>query len=77
MPELEPTPIEQLFARNPLDLEKRDIAHMVDYYRTRRKRYILGDTQAGNTKAKPASAKTKALAEAKKAAGPIDISSLL
>jgi len=73
------TPIAELFARNPLELGDKEIGQMVTYFRDRRKRFVLGDTQAGSTKAKSkkVSAKAASLAEATKAAGPIDISDLL
>jgi len=78
MPETpQETPIAELFAGNPLEHGDREIAQMVAYYRARRKRYILGDSQAGATKTKKKSAKSVALEEAQKVAGPIDISDLL
>jgi len=77
MPDTDQTPIAELFARNPLELGDRDIAQMVTYYRDRRKRYVLGDMQAGASKPKKKSAKAIALEEAKKVAGALDISDLL
>lgn len=71
------TSIGELFARDPLSLTRADRDQMVAAFRKNRKKFILGDTQAGSTKKKPVSEKAKALAEAKEKTGPLDISSLL
>lgn len=71
------TPIAELFARDPLDLTRPDRDAMVAHYRKGRKKFILGDAQAGATKIKPKSKKALSLDEAKEATGPLDISDLL
>ena len=51
------TDITELFARDPLDLSKQDIAIIVAKFRESRKAFNLGNTKAGSTK--PPTAKQK------------------
>ena len=68
------TDITELFARDPLDLSKQDIAAIVAKFRESRKAFNLGNSRAGSTK--PPTAKQKKAADlmAKVAASGIKIS---
>lgn len=44
------TDITELFARDPLDLSKQDIAAIVARFRESRKAFNLGNVRAGSTK---------------------------
>lgn len=56
-----PTDLAELFARDPLELERKDIVKIVEELRKRRGQYALGAQKAGSMK--PPSAKAKAAAE--------------
>ena len=51
----------ELFARDPLKYSKQDVQQIIAVYREKRKQFNAGGTLAG--KAKPVSAKTKALTD--------------
>jgi hypothetical protein len=68
------TDITELFARDPLELSKQDIAAIVSKFRESRKAFNLGNSRAGSTK--PPTAKQKQTADllAKVSASGIKIS---
>ena len=69
-----PTPLSELFARDPLKLSDQDIVSIVEQLRKQRKRFVHGDKSAGSprpTKAAIAQAKATAIT------GKIDLSDLL
>lgn len=71
-----PTDLAELFARDPLSLEKKDIAAIVEALRQRRGQYALGAQKAGNMK--QPSAKAKAAAELGSKLGiKLDLSSIM
>ena len=69
-----PTPLSELFARDPLKLSDQDIVSIVEQLRKQRKRFVHGDKSAGSprpTKAKIAQDKAVAVT------GKIDLSDLM
>lgn len=53
------TDISELFARDPLQLSKQDLAQIVERFRAQRGQFNLGDKKAGSTK--PPTEKAKKL----------------
>jgi len=64
--------LSELFARDPEQCTREDMASIVAAFRARRGQYMLGNNKAGSTKAPTAKE-----AEALKAVGKLDIKSLL
>lgn len=68
--------IAELFARDPLDLSKQDLAAIVEKLRGQRVRFAAGFTSAGTPASKVTKA-TKDQAAATKITGEIDLGGLL